>query len=66
VALFPELSISAYSNEDLFHQDALLDGAANAIREIVEVSRELIPILIIGAPLRLEGKLSRRANLYTT
>jgi len=23
VALFPELGISAYSNEDLFHQDAL-------------------------------------------
>ena len=27
VALFPELGISAYSNEDLFHQDALLDAA---------------------------------------
>ena len=26
VALFPELGLSAYSNEDLFHQDALLDA----------------------------------------
>jgi len=28
VALFPELGISAYSNEDLFHQEALLDAVA--------------------------------------
>ncbi len=30
VALFPELGISAYSNEDLFHQDALLDATEAA------------------------------------
>ncbi len=29
VVLFPELRISAYSNEDLFHQDALLDQDFN-------------------------------------
>ena len=26
LAVFPELGLSAYSNEDLFHQDALLDA----------------------------------------
>ena len=56
-ALFPEVVISAYSNEDLFHQDALLDATASAIRGILHASRELVPILVIGAPLRLEGKL---------
>ena len=56
-ALFPELGIAAYSNEDLFHQDALLEGTMSAVREIVEASRALVPILVIGAPLRLEGKL---------
>ena len=30
VVLFPELGISAYSNEDLFHQDALLDACRDA------------------------------------
>jgi len=30
-ALFPELGISAYSNEDLFHQDALLEGTLAAV-----------------------------------
>lgn len=57
VALFPELGISAYSNEDLFHQDALLEATAYAVRQIVEASHRLTPILVIGAPLRLEGKL---------
>ena len=57
IALFPELGISAYSNDDLFHQDALLDATEAAIFDVVEASRELSPILLIGAPLRFEGKL---------
>jgi NAD+ synthase (glutamine-hydrolysing) len=57
VALFPELCISAYSNEDLFHQDALLDASKEAIREVVSASSKLGPVLIVGAPLRFEGKL---------
>lgn len=57
IALFPELGISAYSNEDLFHQDALLSASLDAVARVVEASRELCPVLILGAPLRLEGKL---------
>ena len=33
VAVFPELGLSAYSNDDLFFQDALLDAARQAIAE---------------------------------
>ena len=57
IALFPELGLSAYSNDDLFHQDALLDGVLDAIGEVVDASRELKPVLLVGAPLRFEGKL---------
>ncbi len=57
VALFPELGISAYSNEDLFHQDALLDAVESALARLVADSRELSPVLLVGAPLRFEGKL---------
>jgi NAD+ synthase (glutamine-hydrolysing) len=57
LALFPELGISAYSNEDLFHQDALLEATGRAIERVVAASRELIPILVVGAPLRLDGRL---------
>ena len=31
LVLFPELGLSAYSCEDLFHQQALLDGALDAV-----------------------------------
>src|SRR5919199_661932 len=57
VALFPEMGISAYSNEDLFHQDALLDATEAAIAYLISQSHDLNPVLIVGAPLRFEGKL---------
>jgi NAD+ synthase (glutamine-hydrolysing) len=57
LALFPELGLSAYSNDDLFHQDALLDGVLEAVGGLVEGSRDLCPMLLVGAPLRFEGKL---------
>ena len=57
MALFPELGISAYSNEDLFHQDALLSGTKDALAELVKQSEELTPVLIVGAPLQFEAKL---------
>jgi NAD+ synthase (glutamine-hydrolysing) len=61
VALFPELGISAYSNDDLFHQDALLDGVLDALARVVEESRELCPVLLVGAPLRFDGRLFNAA-----
>ena len=57
LALFPEMGLSAYSNEDLFHQDALLDATEAALDEIVQASNRLTPVLLVGAPLRLDSKL---------
>ena len=57
VALFPELGISAYSCDDLFQQDALLDAVESALERLVAESEALTPILLVGAPLRFEGKL---------
>jgi len=57
VALFPELGLSAYSNEDLFHQDALLEGTLAALERLVAESRDLTPLLLVGAPLRFDGQL---------
>lgn len=57
VALFPELCISAYSNDDLFHQDALLDASVEAVRELAERTKNFLSVLIVGAPLRFDGKL---------
>ncbi len=57
VALFPELGLSAYSNEDLFHQSALLEASAAAVARLVEESSNLGCVVIAGAPLRFDGKL---------
>ena len=57
LAVFPELGLSGYTNEDLFFQDALLDGVRAAISSLVESSSALTPVLIVGAPLRVEHRL---------
>ena len=57
VVLFPELGISAYTNEDLFHQDALLEATLVALGNIIEASKMLTPILLVGAPFRVDGRL---------
>jgi hypothetical protein len=45
IAVFPELGLSGYSNEDLFHQDALLDATRAAIGRVANASRALDPII---------------------
>ena len=55
--LFPELGLSAFSNEDLFHQDVLLEAVREALAELITESRNLSPLLLVGAPLRFQGKL---------
>jgi NAD+ synthase (glutamine-hydrolysing) len=57
VALFPELGLSAYTNEDLFQQNALLDASQAAIGRLVKASEGLTPVLVVGVPLRFEAKL---------
>lgn len=52
VAVFPELGLTGYAVDDLFLQDVLLDAVYAALAEIVEASRDLLPVIIVGAPLR--------------
>ena len=52
VAVFPELCLSGYAIEDLVMQDPLLDAVERGLAAIVEASRPLLPVLVVGAPLR--------------
>jgi NAD+ synthase (glutamine-hydrolysing) len=54
VALFPELGLTSYSCEDLFHQQALLDGALEALRGVLQASEALNLIAVVGMPLRVD------------
>ncbi|WOF23565.1 NAD(+) synthase [Microbacterium betulae] len=51
VAVFPELCLSGYAIDDLVLQDALLDDVVTAIETIVAASADLLPVLVVGAPL---------------
>jgi NAD+ synthase (glutamine-hydrolysing) len=57
VAVFPELTLSGYSIEDLLLQDTLLDAVVDALRDIVSASADLTPVLVLGAPLRHRHRL---------
>ncbi|ORA08250.1 NAD(+) synthase [Mycobacterium asiaticum] len=52
LAVFPELTLSGYSIEDILLQDSLLDSVEEALGEIVAASADLLPVLVVGAPLR--------------
>jgi NAD+ synthase (glutamine-hydrolysing) len=51
---FPELGLSAYSCEDLFHQQALLEASRDALGRVLEASRELSSIAIVGLPVAVD------------
>jgi NAD+ synthase (glutamine-hydrolysing) len=57
VALFPELGLSAYSCDDLFHQQALQAACIAGLGQILAASRELSPVAVVGLPLQLDGAL---------
>ena len=55
VVIFPELGMSAYAIDDLLHQQALLDAVEVALARVVAGSETLLPLIVVGAPLRTEG-----------
>ncbi|HYX65005.1 MAG TPA: NAD(+) synthase [Burkholderiales bacterium] len=63
LAVFPELGLSAYSCEDLFHQQALIDAAEEGLRRLLVGSRGLPVAALVGLPVALEGQLYNCAAL---
>jgi NAD+ synthase (glutamine-hydrolysing) len=55
--VYPELCLSSYAIDDLHMQQALLDAVEARVAEIVHASAVLVPLLVIGAPLRHNGKI---------
>ncbi|HEY1735212.1 MAG TPA: nitrilase-related carbon-nitrogen hydrolase, partial [Methylovirgula sp.] len=57
LAVFPELALSGYAIDDLLLQDALHAAIAAAVERLVTASADLLPLILVGAPLRYEGRL---------
>ncbi|MGZ5404516.1 MAG: NAD(+) synthase [Nocardioides sp.] len=51
LALFPELSLCGYAIDDLLMQDTLLEAVHEAIGAIAVGSVDLMPMIVVGAPL---------------
>ncbi|MEP9383008.1 NAD(+) synthase [Nocardioides sp. KR10-350] len=52
VAVFPEVCLSGYAVDDLYLQSTLLDAVEAGIQAICVASEELLPMIVVGAPLR--------------
>ena len=52
LAVFPEMTLTGYSLEDLVLQDAVLRDVESALATVVEGTAELLPLVVLGAPLR--------------
>jgi NAD+ synthase (glutamine-hydrolysing) len=63
VCVFPELGLSAYSCEDLFHQAALLRGAENALATLLARTRDLPIAVLVGLPVTIDALLYNCAAL---
>jgi len=57
LTVFPELGLSAYTADDLFHQDALDHAVDRALRRVVRESAGIDTVLVVGAPVRAQGRL---------
>jgi NAD+ synthase (glutamine-hydrolysing) len=54
---FPELGLSAYSCDDLFHQHSLLDACLKALAKVLEASVKIPVITVVGLPLQVDSLL---------
>ena len=63
LAVFPELGLSAYTCEDLFHQQSLIRAAEAALAELLARSRAMPIAALVGLPVLLEGSLYNCAAL---
>ena len=61
LVVFPELGLSSYAIDDLHLQDALLEAVERALADVVAASASLVPVLLVGAPLRRNGRLYNTA-----
>ena len=57
LAAFPELCLTGYAIDDLLLSDVLLSDVLAAIETLRAASADLLPALVVGAPLRLGDRL---------
>lgn len=64
VMLFPELALSAYTNDELFFQRPLLEAVRAAVQDVVVASEAYAGLIVAGAPLEHDGRLYNTAIVF--
>ncbi len=59
--VLPELGLTGYSAQDLFHQQPLLDAALDGLDRVRAATADLLPVTVIGIPLRVGHQLFNTA-----
>lgn len=57
IVVFPELSLTGYSCQDLFRQQLLLDKAEEGLMVLLDFTRKLDVIAVVGLPVRIGSML---------
>ena len=57
IIVFPELCLTGYTCEDLFHQEILLEGARKALGRVKETTAGKDALVFVGLPITRDGKL---------
>lgn len=57
LTVFPELCITGYTCGDLFLQDSLLGGALHALSQIMDASKDMDMLTLVGLPFLYRSKL---------
>jgi NAD+ synthase (glutamine-hydrolysing) len=63
LVVFPELGLTAYTCDDLFHQQALIDAAEHALSRLLERTGKLPVAALVGLPVAVNGLLYNCAAL---
>jgi NAD+ synthase (glutamine-hydrolysing) len=63
LVVFPELGLTAYTCDDLFHQQALIDAAEEALAQLLARSGKLPVAALVGLPVAVNGLLYNCAAL---
>ena len=63
LAVFPELGLTAYTLDDLFHQQAVIEAAEAALAELMRRTARLPIAALVGLPVAVNGLLYNCAAL---
>jgi NAD+ synthase (glutamine-hydrolysing) len=63
IIVFPELSITAYTCGDLFHQESIIEKSKNALLKISQETKDIQILSIVGVPIVNNNKLYNCAAL---